>query len=86
MAQSHYQLTFPCVGAVARTNAFYGQGTGPINFDDLGCTGSEQRLIDCPFTPIHNCRHSEDAGVDCAPRSNAQRAFSGQQCLHKITS
>ena len=55
--------------ALARTNAFYGQGSGPINIDDLGCTGSEMRLIDCPFSAIHNCAHSEDAGVDCTPRS-----------------
>ena len=57
------------IDAVARTNAFYGQGSGPINIDDPGCTGSEQRLIDCPFSPIHNCAHSEDAGVDCNPTS-----------------
>ena len=54
---------------MARTNAFYGQGSGPINIDDPGCTGSERRLIDCPFSPIHNCAHSEDAGVDCVARS-----------------
>ena len=53
------------IDAAARTNAFYGQGSGPINIDDPGCTGSERRLIDCPFSPIHNCGHSEDAGVDC---------------------
>ena len=57
------------VDAIARTNAFYGQGSGPINIDDPGCSGSEQRLIDCPFSPIHNCAHSEDAGVDCNPTS-----------------
>ena len=51
--------------AIARTNAFYGQGSGPINIDDPRCTGSELRLIDCPFSPIHNCAHNEDAGVDC---------------------
>ena len=54
---------------MARTNAFYGQGSGPINIDDPGCTGGEQRLIDCTFSPIHNCAHSEDAGVDCSPMS-----------------
>ena len=51
---------------MARSNAFYGQGSGPINIDDPGCTGNERRLIDCPFSPIHNCGHSEDAGVDCS--------------------
>ena len=52
--------------AVARDNAFYGQGSGAINLDDVACTGDESRLIDCPFPPIHNCGHSEDAGVDCS--------------------
>ena len=56
--------------AVARTNAFYGQGTGPINLDDVACTGSESRLFDCPFPSAHNCQHSEDAGVDCVAQSN----------------
>ena len=58
-------LLINIVDAVARSNAFYGQGSGLINIDDPGCTGSELRLIDCPFSPIHNCAHSEDAGVDC---------------------
>ena len=62
---------------MARTNAFYGQGSGPINIDDLGCTGSEQRLLDCLFSSIHNCAHSEDAGVDCIPTSKIERNFVG---------
>ena len=57
---------------MARTNAFYGQGSGPINIDDVGCTGSEQRLLDCPFSSIHNCAHSEDAGVDCVATSKIE--------------
>lgn len=37
--------------------------------DDVGCTASETRLIDCPFSLNHNCRHSEDAGVRCTASS-----------------
>ena len=33
--------------------------------DDVGCTGTETRLIECPATLNHNCAHSEDAGVRC---------------------
>ena len=35
--------------------------------DNVGCTGTETRLIDCPNNGIgiHNCVHSEDAGVTC---------------------
>ena len=52
-------------GAVAYRRAFYGQGTVPILLDDLRCTNTESRLIDCPYTAIDNCVHSEDAAVSC---------------------
>ena len=49
--------------------AGYGQGNDPIVLDDLRCNGRENRLIDCPKRAIgtHNCFHSKDAGVICAP-------------------
>lgn len=59
------QLGFSPMGAMATTFAFFGQGTDPIVLDDVRCTGSEARLIDCPFTATHNCIHLEDAGVRC---------------------
>ena len=54
-------------GATARTNAFFGQGPGNILLDDVQCLGTETRLVDCPSSAIgiHNCAHSEDAGVTC---------------------
>lgn len=59
-------FTCDVTDSVARTNAFYGQGTGPINVDEAACTGSEMRLIDCSFDPSHDCTHAEDAAVDCS--------------------
>ena len=54
-------------GAVARSSAFYGQGTGPILYDDVGCNGNENVLQECSHINVHNCGHYEDAGVSCQP-------------------
>ena len=53
--------------AVAFSNARFGAGTGAIYLDDVGCTGSETRLIDCSRSSTVYCYygHSEDAGVRC---------------------
>lgn len=42
-------------------------GTGRIWLNALNCHGTENRLIDCPHGPlgVHNCMHSDDAGVSC---------------------
>ena len=53
------------LGAVAYISAFFGAGTGPIVMDDVRCTLSERRLVDCPLDLNHNCYHFEDAGVQC---------------------
>ena len=64
------------IGAVARPNAFFGQGTGPIWLDDLLCRGNEQRLVDCPVSTggigmIDFCNgHADDAGVTCQMRKS----------------
>ena len=52
-------------GGTAIYRARYGAGTGPIVMDDIGCTGSEERLMDCPFSLNHNCGHNKDASVRC---------------------
>ena len=59
---------FLCTGAVARSRAYFGQGTGAILLDNVQCTGTEARLVDCPNNGIgsHNCLHFEDAGVSCS--------------------
>ena len=47
--------------------AGFGQGTGPIFLDDVGCFGSEEKILECPNRGlgVHDCGHSEDAGVRC---------------------
>ena len=56
------------IGSEALSRSAFGAGTGQIWLDDVLCTGSESRLIDCPANPLgsHNCQHPEDAGVRCA--------------------
>ena len=47
--------------------AAFGIGTGPIWLDDVMCSGLENQLFKCNSSAIgvHNCRHIEDAGVQC---------------------
>ena len=53
--------------AVAFSRAHFGAGTGTIYLDNVGCTGSENNLIDCTRSTTVSCLggHSEDAGVRC---------------------
>ena len=55
------------IGVVAYSSAFFGQGTGPIQIDNVGCSGSESVLVQCSHLTINNCGHVEDAGVRCSP-------------------
>jgi hypothetical protein len=55
-------------GATAFRAAWYGQGRGDIALDNVHCDGSEAILLECNHDYeifMHNCRHSEDAGVKC---------------------
>ena len=45
----------------------FGPGTGQIWLDDVQCTGTETSIEDCSHSEfgVHNCFHSNDAGVVC---------------------
>lgn len=62
-------MTLHChfAGATPFNRAHFGRGTGRILLDNLLCNSRETRLIDCPHNGIgvHNCVHSEDAGIRC---------------------
>ena len=67
-----HQLGYPAGSEAVFGNAHFGRGPelSPIWLDDVQCSGSEARLLDClnnPRRPIgtHNCFHGEDAGVRC---------------------
>lgn len=55
-------------GAETFRRAYFGQGTGPILLDDLGCSGDEASLVDCRHDGVgqyDGCDHSDDAGLRC---------------------
>ena len=54
--------------AHALAGGTHGEGTGPIYYDDVMCAGNEESLNECPHrgVGVHNCYHSEDAGVECS--------------------
>ena len=64
-------------GAIsAYRHAFFGRGSGPIHYNDVACTGSESRLADCSHRRnVHDCYHSEDAGVVCDTTQGKLKLF-----------
>ncbi len=48
----------------------FGEGTGRIWLDNVGCTGVERTLISCAASSngVNSCTHVQDAGVGCLIR------------------
>ena len=53
--------------ATARTNAYFGSGTGPIYLEDVTCSSSDTSILQCTSDPLLSggCTHYQDAGVEC---------------------
>ena len=49
------------------SSAYFGLGSGKIWLEDVACTTSNTKLLQCSSSPIgkQTCSHSEDAGVGC---------------------
>ncbi|XP_052224226.1 neurotrypsin-like [Dreissena polymorpha] len=58
-------------GGHAQIKAHFGQGSSDILLDDVQCDGSETSVMSCRHSGvgIHNCDHTEDAGVICSPKN-----------------
>ncbi|XP_019357967.1 PREDICTED: neurotrypsin-like isoform X1 [Gavialis gangeticus] len=72
--------------AKARTMAYFGEGHGPIHLDNVECSGSERALGECTKSDsgIHNCWHSEDAGVICSYREEKAQDISNEDSVSSM--
>ena len=54
-------------GSIAYSSSRFGGGKGGIFLDNVQCSSSALRLLDCGHSGIgvHNCDHTDDAGVKC---------------------
>ena len=52
---------------VYHSSTQFGQGTGPILFTNIGCSGTESTLLECSRSVfgVTSCTHSRDVGVKC---------------------
>ena len=64
---SYSTSSFPYIAPSAFGDARFGEGSGPIQLDDVNCYGNETSLEECRHrgVRVHNCRHFEDASVSC---------------------
>ena len=54
------------IGATAKVNAYFGQGSGPIFMDRVLCGSSDTALLACSYDPnTSEDNHGKDAGVRC---------------------
>ncbi|XP_025103064.1 deleted in malignant brain tumors 1 protein-like isoform X2 [Pomacea canaliculata] len=60
-------LGFNSTTAVAVGSNKYGEGSGPILFNNLQCVGNETSLAQCQHSGLyrHSCYHWQDVGVMC---------------------
>lgn len=58
----------PIKTAAAHSEAFFGEGRGPIVLDEVQCSGMEPNISSCVHRGLfeHDCGHNEDASVVCS--------------------
>lgn len=78
-----YKYIVSTVGSVAYSSSRFGPGSGPIFMTTLQCTGQEQSIINCSYTPPQvssSCSHSRDVGLSCEGMTWNYRALSLLMC------
>ena len=58
-------------GALAQCCAHYGQGSGPVQVQNVVCLGPESNLRECSHSDTPSGDHGLDVGVQCQPRAAA---------------
>lgn len=53
-------------GAVTPSRHNYGQGSGQIFLNNVGCNGNESSLIECSHSISHVCSHNSAIAVQCS--------------------
>nr|XP_038035105.1 deleted in malignant brain tumors 1 protein-like isoform X4 [Anas platyrhynchos] len=70
----------------APPGAAFGQGAGPIWLDEVTCAGTEASLSLCQASSwgSHNCKHSEDAGVECSEPTQVRLVNGSSHCSGRV--
>ncbi|KAL8206954.1 UNVERIFIED_CONTAM: Neurotrypsin [Gekko kuhli] len=75
------------LGGVAKawSQAYFGEGSGPVLLDEVRCTGNELSIEQCLKSSWqeHNCGHKEDAGVSCTPLADGAIRLAGGKGNHE---
>ncbi|XP_060134541.1 neurotrypsin [Zootoca vivipara] len=75
------------LGGIAKawSQAYFGEGSGPVLLDEVRCTGNELSIEQCLKSSWqeHNCGHKEDAGVSCTPLTDGAIRLAGGKVSHE---